>query len=68
MTAAPPMRLTLEDVGSMRVYNDAYNANPESMIAALETFLELEYGAQRRVLILGDMLELGKAGPESRSS
>ena len=34
------------------------------MIAALETFLELEYGAQRRVLILGDMLELGKAGPE----
>ena len=63
-TAAPPMRLTLEDVGSMRVYNDAYNANPESMIAALETFLELEYGAQRRVLILGDMLELGKAGPE----
>ncbi len=36
---------------------DAYNANPTSMRAAIETFSASEY--QEKVLILGDMLELG---------
>tara|TARA_B100000767_G_scaffold275771_1_gene315353 strand:- start:5242 stop:6531 length:1290 start_codon:yes stop_codon:yes gene_type:complete len=36
---------------------DAYNANPSSMRAALESFLETE--KEGRLLILGDMLELG---------
>lgn len=36
---------------------DAYNANPSSMRAALESFLETE--KRGRLLILGDMLELG---------
>jgi UDP-N-acetylmuramoyl-tripeptide--D-alanyl-D-alanine ligase len=36
---------------------DAYNANPSSMRAALESFLETE--KEDRLLILGDMLELG---------
>ena len=36
---------------------DAYNANPSSMRAALESFLETEKNG--RLLILGDMLELG---------
>ncbi len=36
---------------------DAYNANPSSMRAALESFLETE--KKGRLLILGDMLELG---------
>jgi UDP-N-acetylmuramoyl-tripeptide--D-alanyl-D-alanine ligase len=54
-----PMRMNRQTIGSMHVYNDAYNANPESMAAALDTFTELETKASRRVLILGDMLELG---------
>ena len=37
---------------------DLYNANPSSMSAALENFKELS--AENKVLILGDMLELGK--------
>jgi UDP-N-acetylmuramoyl-tripeptide--D-alanyl-D-alanine ligase len=41
---------------------DAYNANPSSMEAAIRSVFDLDYG--RRVLILGDMFELG---PESEA-
>jgi UDP-N-acetylmuramoyl-tripeptide--D-alanyl-D-alanine ligase len=40
-----------------RIFDDAYNANPSSMRAALETLATLP-GA-RRIAVLGDMLELG---------
>ena len=40
------------------VVNDAYNANPDSMRAAL-THLADRAGARRRVAILGEMAELG---------
>ncbi len=40
------------------IYNDAYNANPDSMRAALETFDGLNLGGEK-IAILGDMLELG---------
>jgi len=46
------------------LYDEAYNANPLSMQAALETFEQLNVTAQNKVLILGDMLELG--GDSSR--
>ncbi|UCG10939.1 MAG: UDP-N-acetylmuramoyl-tripeptide--D-alanyl-D-alanine ligase [Deltaproteobacteria bacterium] len=44
--------------GDIWVINDSYNANPGSMIAALETLNHLKQEA-RAVAILGDMLELG---------
>lgn len=37
---------------------DAYNANPTSMTAALTNFIEMQ--SENKVLIIGDMLELGK--------
>lgn len=40
------------------LYMDAYNANPSSMAAALDNFLALP-NTGRKVLILGDMRELG---------
>ena len=43
--------------GSNTVMLDAYNANPTSMRAALENFIKSE--APRKMVILGDMLELG---------
>ncbi len=44
------------------VINDAYNANPESMRAALRTLAELGgSGARRTWAVLGEMLELGDA-------
>ncbi len=51
-------RMALQELpGGIRVLNDAYNANPASMAAALETLVALP--AARRVALLGDMLELG---------
>lgn len=50
--------------GEVLLFNDAYNANPESMQAALLAFGSLSRAARRRVVILGDMLELGPAAIE----
>ncbi len=59
------MRLEAMKVGGWSVINDAYNANPSSMEAALKTFGRLKGegigNAGRRVVILGDMLELGES-------
>ena len=44
--------------GGGLVINDAYNANPLSMAAALEHLAERAAG-RRRVAVLGDMAELG---------
>ena len=57
------MRLQRESIGGVDVFNDAYNASPESMIAAIRTFASLTQSCARRVIILGDMLELGDAAP-----
>lgn len=42
--------------------NDCYNANPESMKAALLAFQNIATSA-KKVAILGDMLELGSSSP-----
>ena len=44
----------------MTVVNDAYNANPESMRAALHALVDLA-GARRSWAVLGEMRELGSA-------
>jgi UDP-N-acetylmuramoyl-tripeptide--D-alanyl-D-alanine ligase len=38
---------------------DAYNANPTSMMAALQNFAEMKHG--QKCVVLGDMLELGES-------
>jgi UDP-N-acetylmuramoyl-tripeptide--D-alanyl-D-alanine ligase len=49
--------------GGGLLINDAYNANPVSMRAAL-SYLAERAGERRRVAILGDMAELGRTAPE----
>jgi UDP-N-acetylmuramoyl-tripeptide--D-alanyl-D-alanine ligase len=44
--------------GQLRLLDDTYNANPASVVAALETLGAGAVG--RRVVVLGDMLELGE--------
>jgi UDP-N-acetylmuramoyl-tripeptide--D-alanyl-D-alanine ligase len=48
--------------GSNTVIMDAYNANPSSMAAAIANFAKLD--APKKILILGDMFELGEAAEE----
>jgi UDP-N-acetylmuramoyl-tripeptide--D-alanyl-D-alanine ligase len=56
----PDMRMQRHEVGGMTIINDAYNANPNSMKAGLETVAGLPC-AGRRIAIIGDMRELGAA-------
>ena len=51
-------RSRLETVGKFRILDDTYNANPASMIAALEATHELA-GDSKAHAVCGDMLELG---------
>jgi len=60
-------RLQRLEVGGFDVLHDAYNANPSSMGVALKVFAELEprrARRTRRVVVLGDMLELGVRSEE----
>ena len=50
-------RSELREVGSNRLIIDAYNANPSSMKAALTNFSF--FGDKHKMVILGDMRELG---------
>lgn len=59
----PEMRLQLDKTNGVTVVNDAYNANPASMRAALETAVTLRpaVNSGRLVAVVGDMLELGES-------
>jgi UDP-N-acetylmuramoyl-tripeptide--D-alanyl-D-alanine ligase len=58
-TAIPGNRLKVQKLGPVLVINDAYNANPESMVAALKTATSFDIRG-RRIAALGRMGELGK--------
>lgn len=66
--AGPEMRLQMSLIATsagleIRILNDAYNANPDSMIAAIRTLgalgSQLVPAPTRVVAVLGDMLEMG---------
>ena len=54
-------RLACKEIEGYTVVDDTYNANPESMKAALETVAALR-GPQRHIAVLGKMGELGEGG------
>jgi UDP-N-acetylmuramoyl-tripeptide--D-alanyl-D-alanine ligase len=56
--AQPSMRAAVDAVGSVLLVNDAYNANPPSMRAALD-LLEAVGQGRPMVAVLGTMRELG---------
>lgn len=53
-----PMRAELIEIKGRKVINDAYNANPDSMEAALQTLRGISNNG-KSIAVLGDMLELG---------
>ncbi|MDR1767307.1 MAG: UDP-N-acetylmuramoyl-tripeptide--D-alanyl-D-alanine ligase, partial [Propionibacteriaceae bacterium] len=57
-------RMQLEERSDgLLVVNDAYNANPDSMRAAIDSSIGLRRPGGRVVAVLGDMLELGPDSP-----
>jgi UDP-N-acetylmuramoyl-tripeptide--D-alanyl-D-alanine ligase len=56
--APAKMRLQMSSPGGILILDDSYNANADSMLAALQTLRELPC-AGRRVAVLGDMSEQG---------
>lgn len=58
----PPMRMERHRTGGITIINDAYNANPRSVDAALAEYSRLEVSG-RKFFICGDMAELGSETP-----
>jgi UDP-N-acetylmuramoyl-tripeptide--D-alanyl-D-alanine ligase len=54
-----PMRMRVENWRGVGIINDAYNANPASMQAAIRALAEIPCRGQK-IAVLGDMFELGK--------
>ena len=52
--------------GSNQIILDAYNANPSSMIVALQNFKQLTHN--NKVILLGDMFELGNSSKEEHQT
>lgn len=48
------------------IYNDTYNANPDSMISALKTLASANVTG-KKIAVLGDMRELGEHGTEEHA-
>src|SRR5215472_5521020 len=59
--AAAPLtkaRLQIKEIGGVQFLDDSYNANPDSMKAALRTLVELD-AEGKHIAVLGEMRELG---------
>ena len=57
-TTVSPWRGAVDVVDGVTVLNDAYNANPTSVVAALETLVAIERRG-RTIAVLGEMAEIG---------
>ncbi|HLA95974.1 MAG TPA: UDP-N-acetylmuramoyl-tripeptide--D-alanyl-D-alanine ligase, partial [Pyrinomonadaceae bacterium] len=60
-TVAPPPQRgeILRFAGGFTVINDSYNSNPAALLSMVETLVDGSEGAKRRIVVAGEMLELG---------
>ena len=58
------MRSEIKNIGGRVIFEDCYNANPQSMAAALEALVSIRAG-RMNIAVLGDMMELGDTGSEA---
>lgn len=58
--APPPQRgEIIRFAKGFTVINDSYNSNPAALLSMVDTLIEGSEGAKRRILVAGEMLELG---------
>lgn len=69
LASCPPGRWRMEitDAGARTIINDAYNANPESMAAALKTLRTIAQG-RPTCAVLGEMAELGASSAQAHDT
>ncbi|MDT8323680.1 MAG: cyanophycin synthetase, partial [Bacteroidota bacterium] len=60
-------RMEIRHVHGITVINDTYNANPDSVLAALDLLQQLEVTGSR-CAVLGDMLELGRTSKQEHEA
>lgn len=60
-------RMEMSRVGGVTLLNDTYNANPDSVRSAIETLQSMEC-AGKKIIVLGDMLELGAASAKEHAA
>ncbi len=60
--AAADKRGQVLQVGNITVINDCYNSNPKALDAMVDALASM--AAKRRIVVAGEMLELGPMGPE----
>jgi UDP-N-acetylmuramoyl-tripeptide--D-alanyl-D-alanine ligase len=57
-------RMQISKENGILVINDTYNANPDSTRAAIEYLTNLQITKGRKIIVLGDMLEMGDFGEQ----
>ncbi len=69
MPLAERWRMQVSDrADGVTVINDAYNASPDSMKAALQTLAQLGRAGSRTIAVLGEMAELGSEAREQHDA
>jgi UDP-N-acetylmuramoyl-tripeptide--D-alanyl-D-alanine ligase len=65
-TAKPPRMRgeVLDFAAGFTVVDDSYNSNPRSLLSMVSTLAEASENVKRRVVIAGEMMELGPSAPE----
>ncbi len=65
-TATPPRMRgeVLEFAAGFTVVDDSYNSNPRSLLSMVRTLAEAKENVKRRLVIAGEMMELGSDAPE----
>jgi UDP-N-acetylmuramoyl-tripeptide--D-alanyl-D-alanine ligase len=60
-TVAPPPQRgeVLRFAAGFEVINDSYNSNPDALLSMVNTLVEYGGHAKRRIVVAGEMLELG---------
>ena len=62
--ATPPMRGEVLRFEQFEAINDAYNSNPDALVSMVQTLIENGAHAIRKIVIAGEMLELGAEAAE----